>query len=41
MNTAYQIYSVDTNNRSHLWRHTFKKREKYLYIGKNFKKMLH
>ena len=38
LNTAYQIFNVVTKNRCHLWRHTFKKSQKYLYNCKNLKK---
>ena len=38
LNTAYQILNVVTKNRCHLWRHTFKKSQKYLYNCKNLKK---
>ena len=38
LNTAFQIFNVVTNNRCHLWRHTFQKCQKYLYNGKNLKK---
>ena len=38
LNTAYQIFNVVTKNRCHLWRHTFKKSQKYLYNSKNLKK---
>ena len=38
MNTAFQIFNVVTKNRCHLWCHTFKKSQKYLYNCKNLKK---
>ena len=38
-NTALQVFNVVTKNRRLLWRHTFKKRQKYLYNGKNLKKI--
>ena len=38
LNTVFQMFNVVTKNRCHLWRHTFKKRQKYLYNGKNLKK---
>ena len=39
LNTALQVFNVVTENTRQLWRHTFKKRQKYLYNGKNLKKM--
>ena len=39
LNTALQVFNVVTKNRRHLRRHTFKKRQKYLYNGKNLKKI--
>ena len=39
LNTALQVFNVVTKNRRHLWRHTFKKHQKYLYNGKNWKKI--
>ena len=39
LNTALQVCNVVTKNRRHLWRHTFEKRQKYLYNGKNLKKI--
>ena len=38
LNTAYQIFNVVTKNRFHLWRHTFKKSQEYLYNCKKLKK---
>ena len=38
LNTVYQIFNVVTKNRCQLWRHTFKKSQKYLYNCKNLKK---
>ena len=38
LNTAFEIFSVVTKNRSHLRHHTFQKTQKYLYNGKNIKK---
>ena len=35
--TAFQIFNVVTAISCLLWRHTFKKRQKYLYNGKNLK----
>ena len=35
LNPAYQIFNVVTKNRCQLWRHTFKKSQKYLYNCKN------
>ena len=40
LNTAFQIFKVVTKNRCHLLRHTFKKRQKYLYNGENLKKVV-
>ena len=40
LNTALQVFSV-IKNRRHLWRHTFKKHQKYLYNGKNLKNIFH
>ena len=39
LNTAFQFFNVVTKNRCRLRRHTFEKRQKYLYNGKNFKKL--
>ena len=39
LNTALQVFNVVTKNRRHLRRHTFKKRQKYLYNGKNLTKI--
>ena len=39
LNTALQVFNVVTINRLDLWRHTFKKRQKYLHNGKNLKKI--
>ena len=38
LNIALQVFNVVTKNRHHLRRHSFKKRQKYLYNGKNLKK---
>ena len=34
LNTAFQIFNVVTKNSCHLWRHTFKKSPKYIYVSK-------
>ena len=39
LNTALQVFNGVTKNRRPLWRHTFKKHQKYLYNGKNLKKI--
>ena len=39
LNTALQVFNVVTKNRRHFWRHTNKKRQKYLYNSKNLKKI--
>ena len=39
LNTALQVFNVVTKNRRHLRRQTFKKRQKYLYNGKNLTKI--
>ena len=39
LNTALQVFNVVTKNGRHLRHHTFKKRQKYLYNGKNLKKI--
>ena len=39
LNAAFQNFRVVTKNRCHLRHHTFKKSQKYLYRGKNIKKI--
>ena len=39
LNTAFKIFNAVTKNRCHFWSQTFKKSEKYLYNGKNLKKI--
>ena len=39
LNTAFQIFSVVTQKRFHLRHHNFQKSQKYLYNGKNIKKI--